>query len=113
MAESPFEFPAVRFSSAAFPERQRLARWREEFGRAVLSLDIQPIGHPPYRTDAKLRALPGLRTVDCNGSATRFDLSQTMAAEGDGSIGFVINLGRRAVALQRGHEGAVRPGGAG
>jgi len=32
-----------RFCTDAFPERERLAAWREVFGRTVCHLDIDPL----------------------------------------------------------------------
>jgi AraC-like DNA-binding protein len=104
------EFSPSRFSTRAFPERQRLSRWREEFARGLLRCEIEPVSNDPFHAEAKLRALPGLRTADCSGSAARFDRTSAMAAEGDDSIGFVINLGKGATASQRGREVILRPG---
>jgi AraC-like DNA-binding protein len=104
------EFSPIRFSTRMFPERERLFRWREEFARSLLRCEIEPVSNVPFHAEAKLRALPGLRTADCSGSATRFDRTSAMAAEGDDSIGFVINLGKRATASQRGREVILRPG---
>jgi AraC-like DNA-binding protein len=110
MDGNALEFPPVRFSTSAFPERERLSRWREEFGRSLLRVDIEPMSSLPFHAKGKLRALPGLRTADCCGSPTRFTRTQAMAAEGDDSIGLVINLGKRATASQRGREVALLPG---
>jgi AraC-like DNA-binding protein len=107
---NPPEFPPIRFSTCAFPERERLSRWREELGRNLLQLDIEPASSLPFHAKAKLRALPGLRTAYCSGSAARFDRNSAMAAAGDDSIGFVVNLGKRATASQRGREVLLRPG---
>src|SRR5262245_2140885 len=35
--------PMSRFSTDAFPERERVAAWREIFGRTVVSLEIEPL----------------------------------------------------------------------
>src|SRR5438445_505341 len=102
MDGNALEFPPVRFSTSAFPERERLSRWREEFGRSLLRVDIEPMSSLPFHAKGKLRA--------CCGSPTRFTRTQAMAAEGDDSIGLVINLGKRATASQRGREVALLPG---
>jgi hypothetical protein len=36
------ELPQFHFSAKAFPKRQRVAAWREIFGRTVVNLDIEP-----------------------------------------------------------------------
>jgi AraC-like DNA-binding protein len=104
MNEATPEFPPIRFSTRELPERERISSWREEFGRCVLRVDIEPMLNLPFNAKAKLRALPGLRTVECSGSAARFDRTPAMAAEGDDSVGLVINLGKRATASQCGRE---------
>jgi hypothetical protein len=92
------DFVPVRFSSRDLPERERLPRWREEFGRGIVRADIEPISrHLPFHAEATLQALPGVRTVRCAGSAVRFERSRAMAADGTGAIGLVVNLGPKAL----------------
>jgi len=110
MIGSEPEFPLIRFSTRKLPERERISRWREEFGRSLLCVDIEPVSNAPFYAEANLRSLPGLRMAHCSGSAAHFDRTPAMAAEGDDSIGLVINFGRRAMASQRGHEAMLRPG---
>jgi AraC-like DNA-binding protein len=104
MNEGTPEFPPIRFSTRELPERERLSRRREEFGRRMLRVDIEPVSNLTFHAEAKLRALPGLRTVESFGSAAWFDRTPVMAAEGDDSVGLVINLGKRATASQRGRD---------
>jgi AraC-like DNA-binding protein len=104
------ECPSIRFSTRGLPEGERLSRWREEFGRSLLRVEIEPVSSLPFHAEAKLRALPGLRTADCLGPPMRFERTPALAADGDDSIGFVINRARAAVASQRGREVALRAG---
>jgi AraC-like DNA-binding protein len=78
--------------------------WREEFGRGILRVDIEPLSDLPFHAEATLRALPGLRAVAYVGSAVRFQRTPAMAAEGDDSVGLVVNLGGRGTASQRGQD---------
>jgi hypothetical protein len=39
----------LRFSTDDFPERDRVAMWRELFGRLVARLDIEPLGGVQFR----------------------------------------------------------------
>jgi AraC-like DNA-binding protein len=102
MNENAPEFPLIRFSTRDLPERERISSWREEFGRSLLRVDIEPVSNLPFQAEAKLRALPGLRTVECSGSAARYYRTAVMVADGDDSIGLVVNLGKRATVSQCG-----------
>jgi AraC-like DNA-binding protein len=104
MQDAGPEFRQGRFSTRHLPERERIASWREEIGRNVLRLDIEPIEAGSFRAEAKLRALPGLRTVHCAGSAARFVRHAAMTKDGEPSIGLVINFGTIGTATQRGRD---------
>jgi len=105
------DFAPIRFSTFDLPERERLPRWREEFGRGIVQVDIEPMASDgPYHAEATLQALPGVRTVCCSGSAVRLTRTRDMAAESDGSIGLVVNLGPTAIVSQRGRDTALATG---
>jgi len=105
------DFAPVRFSTWELPERERLARWREEFGRTLVSVDIEPLSpDETFHAEATLQALPGVRTALCSGSAARFDRTRAMAAAGDDSIGLVVNFGPKAAMSQHGRDVALDTG---
>jgi len=106
------DFAALRFSTRELSERERLPIWREEFGRSLLRVDIEPLSDLPFHAEATLRALPGLRTIACTGSAVRFQRTRAMVADGDDSIGIIVNLGESATVTQRGQDMALGAGGA-
>lgn len=48
-ADAPPMGGPMRFSTAVLPERERLEIWREEFGRKIVRLDMEPLdGEPLY-----------------------------------------------------------------
>jgi AraC-like DNA-binding protein len=100
----------LRFSTRRVPERERLLRWREEFGQSVVRVDIEPLSDLLFNAEATLRALPGLRTIRCTGSAVRFRRTRAIAADGDDSITLYVNLGRMCTASQRGRDVSVGAG---
>jgi hypothetical protein len=110
MPDAAADFAPVRFSTRHLPERERLPRWREEFGRGLVRVDIAPLSDDPFHAEATLQALPGVRTALCTGSAAQFTRTRAMAAEGDDSIGLVVNLNAKAAVCQRGKERAFGPG---
>jgi AraC-like DNA-binding protein len=105
------EFAPVRFSTRDLRERERLPRWREEFGRGLVRVDIAPLSDDPFHAEATLQALPGVRTAFSTGSAAQFTRTRAMAADGDDSIGLIMNLNAKAHAAQRSKDVMLRPGG--
>src|SRR5690348_8727371 len=104
------DFAAHRLSTRAFPERHRLPMWHEEFGRGVVRCVIEPLSDVPFRAEATLRALPGVRTIAWAGSPVRNRRTAALTADGDASIGLFVNLGSAAMASQRGRDVRLRPG---
>jgi hypothetical protein len=101
MSVAAADFAPVRFSTGNLPERERLTGWREEFGRGMLRLEIEPLSSDlPFHAEATFRALPGVRMVRCAGSAVHWTRTRTMVADGDDSIGLVVNLAPEAAASQ-------------
>ena len=49
-----------RFSTADWPEQDRLAIWREAVGRSVIQLDTEPLSDGAFHAEATVHALPGL-----------------------------------------------------
>ncbi len=62
---------ALRFSTANFPERDRLPMFREAFGRSVANMDITPLGEE-CRAEVELRVLPGASVMWGSNSPHRF-----------------------------------------
>jgi AraC-like DNA-binding protein len=84
-------YSAFRFTTDALPERERLPVWREEFGRTLVRIDIEPLSDETLHAEAEVRALPGLRTLRFKGSRMRFHRTRSMAAAGDDSIGLILS----------------------
>lgn len=103
-------FAPLRFSTQFVSERERLSTWRDVFGRGVVRIDVEPLSDVPFRAEARLRVLPGLRMIVCVTTPVRNRRTPAIAADGDDSFGFFINLGERAGALQRGREATLRAG---
>jgi len=94
-----------RFSTKGLPEAKQVALWQEQFGRNMLRLDMRLTKSGPLNAEATLRALPGLRTVNCSSSVgVSFIRSRELLDDGEDSVGIVVNLAPRAVASQRDQE---------
>jgi AraC-like DNA-binding protein len=100
----------LHFTTRTIPERQRLSRWREEFGRGIVRVDFEPVTDAPFHAEAILYTLPGVRIGVLRGSAVRSIRTQALCADGDDAVGFIINARRRWIASQRGRDVALGPG---
>jgi AraC-like DNA-binding protein len=110
MSAGTADFASLRFSTRALPERDRIPMWREEFGRGVVRVDIEPLSDVPFHAEAILRRVPGLRTIACTGAAAAFQRTPALAADGDDSVTLFVNVGTRALASQRGQDVVLAAG---
>jgi AraC-like DNA-binding protein len=100
----------IRFSTRGLPERMRIPMWREEFGRRIVHVDIEPLSSGPFQAEATLQSLRGLRTLAWQGSAMSFKRSQANIVDGDDSIGLIICSPGKSQVSQRGQEIELRAG---
>ncbi len=75
--------PIFRFSTDAFPERERLAAWREIFGRTVVNLDIAPRSPDGFHADATVCQLPGLGVLYAASAAVKLTHSRDLILDDD------------------------------
>src|SRR5579862_6403365 len=105
------DFAPVRFSTWNLPKRERLDRWREEFGRRLIGVEVEPrTSQVPFYVEATLQALPGVRIASWAGSPACLNRTPALAADRDDSIGLIVNLGKKAVMSQRGRDVILLPG---
>jgi AraC-like DNA-binding protein len=107
------EFAPVRFSTALLPERERIAYWREIFGRSIVKVEIEPVGEEPFRCEATIRPLPGLVIADLSTAPARFTRSRALLADGDDDFVLIMHSGGRAWLSQLDREAEVAAGDAG
>ena len=105
-----------RFSTDAFPERKRVAAWREFRERQIVKLDITALAenHHVDAVDAVGMVLPGLGVVTTTLGPTTCARTQETMRDGNDSIRLVIlkQSASPAPAAHLGRELAVEPGGA-
>jgi hypothetical protein len=53
------ELLSLRVSTAAYSDKDRLEAFRENFGKAILRVDMEPLGGSALEADMTLSALPG------------------------------------------------------
>ncbi|WLA81685.1 helix-turn-helix transcriptional regulator [Bradyrhizobium elkanii] len=104
------DFASYRFSTRDLPERIRIPLWREHFGRCIVHADIEPLSDSLFQADASLRAVPGLRMLQLNGTSMHFKRMRANLADGDDSIGVIFCSPGRSQLSQRGQEADLRAG---
>ena len=90
MRSAASQFAPLRFSTNDLPERDRIAFCRETFGRKIVRVEFEPARDVPFRFDAEMRELPGLRIVSCSGSPGRMLRSKAIVADGDDDLALVF-----------------------
>jgi AraC-like DNA-binding protein len=93
-----------RFTTDSLPERQRLASWREEFGRTIVRTDIEPLTDEAIQAEATLGELLEFRWLDFRGTQMRFHRTRSMAASGDDYIGLIINRDKASTLSHRNRD---------
>jgi AraC-like DNA-binding protein len=76
----------MRISTAAFPERQRLAMWREIYSRGITAVDIEPIGDAPFHADVTFSQLPGVSIAAGSHSPGHCRVTRELARHGSDAI---------------------------
>jgi AraC-like DNA-binding protein len=104
------DFVSLQFSTRELPERMRIPMWREEVGRGIVHVDIEPLSDVPFQAEATLQTLQGLRMLAWKGSAMRLKRSQRNIVDGDDSIGIVVSSHSMSQLSQRGQEIELRAG---
>jgi AraC-like DNA-binding protein len=75
--------PVFRFSTDAFPERERTAAWREIFGRTVVNLDIEPLDIDGFRAEAAVCQVPGLGVLRASSAAVHLHHTRDLIVDDD------------------------------
>jgi AraC-like DNA-binding protein len=100
-AEGAGALRILKIRTADWPERERLAMFRDNVGRDQVI--VEPLDGEPFRIDATLAKLPGLGLVSAKRSPLRSHFR-------DGDDRFTINLGGDALASQGGREFVLKSG---
>ena len=101
-----------RFSTDYFPERDRITQWRETCGRAIMKVDMEPLGGVPFRCTAELRQLPHLGIASITTTPNRLTRGGNLVAEGNDDFIFVIPTAGQAEISQRNQDVTLKIGSA-
>jgi AraC-like DNA-binding protein len=112
MTSSRQQFAPVHISTDSFPDRQRLAMWREIYGRNITNVDIETIGDEPFHASVTFQRLPGLGIVSGSRSAAHYHITRQHLARAGDEVGFSMMLSGASTMQQLGREIVGRPGSA-
>src|SRR6185437_3118574 len=107
-SKSPFT--PVRVSTDAFPDQQRLAKWREIYGRNIAKVDIETIGTDPFHASVAFQGLPGVEIVSGSRSAAHYRITRQHLVGARDGFGLSVLLSGAATTQQLGRENVLRPG---
>ena len=103
--------PLARFSTASLPDRDRLAVWREVFGKSVARLDLAPIDpDKAFRCDLSGFALPGVSVALGTYENVRSVRTRELLSDGNDDVIFAIVSAGSGRLLRPGRELALNTG---
>src|SRR3954447_25310196 len=81
-------FRHAQISTRDLPERNRLAMWREIYGRGIANVDIEPIGDEPFHAEVTFNLLPNASIAA--GSRSPAHYRATPELVGRGSMDIIV-----------------------
>lgn len=100
----------VRFSTADYPEKDRMAVWRDHCCRLLMKLDIEPINGGELEYSLLARDLPGVRVMSTAMSPVRITRTHEYAVDGNADLIFIINQTGKATTSSRGRDVVLNEG---
>ena len=100
----------MRLATDTIPQRDRVERVREVFGRQILRFDIEVERNTPFRCDFTLRDLPGLRLVSGYADGVTSSRTKNLLIDGSDDVFVSCNFRGCLVAEQRGSRFTMGPG---
>jgi AraC-like DNA-binding protein len=95
----------MRFSSETLAPHDRIAQWREVFGRQVFRIDIEPLPDSQFIGDVTLHTLPGLKHMSgIVGHGVRAARTRELISDGNDDLNLTVNLTGSICVSQRGEE---------
>ena len=100
-----------RFSSDQLPERDRIAIWREVFGREVFRVDIEAPPGSQFAADVTVHSLPGLKLLSGTlGAGVHARRTGELICDGVCDLLFIVNRNGQMSVSQRGQDRSLEPG---
>ncbi len=94
----------AHISTRDFPERNRLAMWREIYGRGITNVDIEPIGDEPFHAEVTFNLLPGVGIAAGSRSPAHYRVPPALVGRGKDIIALSVLRSGAASSTQFGQE---------
>ena len=94
----------AHISTRDFPERNRLAMWREIYGRGITNVDIEPIGDEPFHAEVTFNLLPGVGIAAGSRSPAHYRVPPGLVGRGKDIIALSVLRSGAASSTQFGQE---------
>lgn len=106
----PPDYHFLRFWTDEYPAHQRLEAWRSVLSQLLLNVDLKPLSNEPFRVEASLRALTGIRFGSGHFTPSVYCRTREIAANDNDDLLLIVNLeGPLSVQLD-GRELVIREG---
>jgi AraC-like DNA-binding protein len=100
----------IQFSTEEIPEQDRVASWREHYGRIMLRADVEPAHDAPFSARNRWLSLPDLRLLDGASSPVRISRRRQHLADGNDDVVVAINRTGSVAIESGGREQTLREG---
>jgi AraC-like DNA-binding protein len=98
----------LQFATGAFREQERIAAWREVFGRTLLNIDIVPESKEGFQASAAIFCSPTLGLLRASTSPARQGNTRSLITNDD--VTFSWPISSRLTASKLGRSADLRPG---
>jgi AraC-like DNA-binding protein len=99
----------VEFSTDHVPERDRIAYWREHYGRVMLRVDLEPARDMTFEARMSSMTLPSLQLMEASSSPAVISRGGEYLADGNDGIILAINRTGSALVSSGGRQQSLRP----
>src|SRR5262249_15467049 len=110
MIGAAWEYRLQHFCTDAYPARTRLESWREILSRKLIQADVKVLEERPFKVEAYMRALPGVRFGWGEFSPSLHIRDRSIVAADNDDFFFLVNLEGSFLASQRQKEVTIGPG---
>jgi AraC-like DNA-binding protein len=97
-------FRHAHISTKTFPEKYRLAMWREIYGRGITNVDIEPIGDEPFHAEVTFNLLPNVGVAAGSRSPAHYRVTPELLGRSRDVIGLSVLRSGAASVIQFGRE---------
>lgn len=110
MDATAYEYRLQRFCTEEWPAKVRLEAWRDILSRKLMRSDVGEINESPFRAEAYMRALPGIKFGWGTLSASRHERTRDIVAQDNDDFFLVLNLEGGFITRQSRREVMLAPG---